>query len=179
VTAGRLYVVQSWNNASAFSGEQIGTRLAQSKGLHLNRDGTANLALYDDERWRQEKASKRQRTPEEILLPHEVIHESFNALEARIDAQFDNGEIGESVYSDLIHALYIKRAIAFKKHMQSIGQYEQWLDERIKEQSKAEEQPKAIEPGSPKQRLTPYETSNAELIGLYVFAAGLLILLII
>lgn len=46
MTAGRLYCIQSWNNASETSGEQIGNRLAQSRGLHFNRDGSANVALY-------------------------------------------------------------------------------------------------------------------------------------
>lgn len=46
MTAGRLYCIQSWNNASETSGEQIGNRLAQSRGLHFNRDGSANVNLY-------------------------------------------------------------------------------------------------------------------------------------
>lgn len=49
MTAGRLYCIQSWNNASETSGEQIGNRLAQSRGLHFNRDGTANTFLYSEE----------------------------------------------------------------------------------------------------------------------------------
>ena len=48
MTAGRLYCIQSWNNASETSGEQIGNRLAQSRGLHFNRDGSANVALYSE-----------------------------------------------------------------------------------------------------------------------------------
>lgn len=49
MTAGRLYCIQSWNNASSYSGEQIGTRLAASKALHFDRIGNANTALYADE----------------------------------------------------------------------------------------------------------------------------------
>jgi hypothetical protein len=48
MTAGRLYCIQSWNNASETSGEQIGNRLAQSRGLHFNRDGSANVDLYSE-----------------------------------------------------------------------------------------------------------------------------------
>lgn len=169
MTAGRLYVVQSWNNASAYSGEQIGTRLAKSKELHLNRDGTANIALYD-ERWQQEKANKRQRTPQQILLPHSLSLDKLDKLEAQIDSQFDGGEIDASQYSDLVCALYLQKAKAFKKHLQSIGQYESWLDERAKEQSAVavDETEEATLQG--KQSITSWQYVNAELYGLLLIA---------
>lgn len=173
MTAGRLYVVQSWANASAFSGEQIGTRLAQSKGLHLNRDGTANIALYDDERWLQEKENKREKTPQQILLPHSLALDKFDKLEAQIDNQFDSGEIDQGMYSDLICALYLQKAKAFRKHMLCIGQYESWLDERAKEQSAVAVDAKP--PGTPtavKQdmQITSWQYANAELYGLLLIA---------
>lgn len=171
MTAGRLYVVQSWANASAYSGEMVGTRLAQSKGLHLNRDGTANLALYDDERWQQEKANKWEKTPQQILLPHSLELDKFDKLEAQIDSQFDRGEIDQGMYSDLICALYLQKAKAFRKHMQSIGQYESWLDERAKEQLAVDAEP----PGTPlvtkqAEQITSWHYDNAELYGLLLIA---------
>lgn len=171
MTAGRLYVVQSWANASAYSGEQIGTRLAKSKGLHLNRDGTANIALYDDERWQQEKENKREKTPQQILLPHSHALDKFDKLEMQIDSQFDRGEIDASQYSDLICALYLQKAKAFRKHLQSIGQYEQWLDERAKKQSAVDAKP----PGTPlvtkqAEQITSWHYDNAELYGLLLIA---------
>lgn len=167
-----MYVVQSWNNASAYSGEQIGTRLVKSKELHLNRDGTANIALYDDERWQQEKANKRQRTPQQILLPHSLNLDKFDKLEMQIDSQFDRGEIDHGMYSDLICALYLQKAKAFRKHMQSIGQYEQWLDERIKEQQSAVDAEPSGTPTAVKQamQITSWHYDNAELYGLFLIA---------
>lgn len=172
MTAGRLYVVQSWANASAYSGEQIGTRLAQSKALHLNRDGTANITLYDDERWLQEKAAKREKTPQQVLLHYSLSLDKFDKLEAQIDSQFDSGEIDQGMYSDLICALYLQKAKAFRKHMQSIGQYEQWLDERAQEQARlTAEAVDAVLPG--KQPITSWQYANAELYGLFTLACTL------
>lgn len=46
---GRMYIVNHWNDAAAYSGEQIGDRLKDSTALHFNRDGSANVELYSEE----------------------------------------------------------------------------------------------------------------------------------
>lgn len=46
---GRMYIVNHWSDAAAYSGEQIGERLKDSTALHFNRDGSANVELYSEE----------------------------------------------------------------------------------------------------------------------------------
>jgi hypothetical protein len=105
MTAGRLYCIQSWNNASETSGEQIGNRLAQSRGLHFNRDGSANTFLYSEEN-NEKKPTKvplRQR-----ILPQSARVEKLRSEALELEVAFKAGEFTPEEYTLL-------RDVQFKK----------------------------------------------------------------
>lgn len=105
MTAGRLYCIQSWNNASETSGEQIGNRLAQSRGLHFNRDGTANTFLYSEENNEKKptKVSLKQR-----ILPQAARVDKLRSEAIELEVAFKAGEFNDGEYTLL-------RDVAFKK----------------------------------------------------------------
>lgn len=105
MTAGRLYCIQSWNNASETSGEQIGNRLAQSRGLHFNRDGTANTFLYSEENneKRPTKVPLKQR-----ILPQFSRVEKLRSEAVELEQAFKAGEFAPEEYTLL-------REVQFKK----------------------------------------------------------------
>jgi hypothetical protein len=105
MTAGRLYCIQSWNNASETSGEQIGNRLAQSRGLHFNRDGTANTFLYSEEN-NEKKPTK---VPlKQRILPQSARVEKLLSEAIELEQAFKAGEFSPEEYTLL-------REVAFKK----------------------------------------------------------------
>lgn len=105
MTAGRLYCVQSWNNASETSGEQIGSRLSQSRGLHFDRMGNANVALYAEENTEKKntKISLKQR-----ILPQFARLEKLTAEIIELEEANRKGEFTPAEYTLL-------RSVAFKK----------------------------------------------------------------
>lgn len=105
MTAGRLYCIQSWNNASETSGEQIGNRLAQSRGLHFNRDGSANTFLYSEEN-NEKKPTK---VPlKNRILPQAARVEKLRSEAIELETAFKAGEFSPAEYTLL-------REVAFKK----------------------------------------------------------------
>lgn len=105
MTAGRLYCIQSWNNASETSGEQIGNRLAQSRGLHFDRLGNANVALYAEE--------NNEKKPTKVPLKNRILPQSARVDKLRseaieLEAAFKAGEFSAEEYTLL-------RDVAFKK----------------------------------------------------------------
>lgn len=105
MTAGRLYCIQSWNNASETSGEQIGNRLAQSHGLHFDRLGNANVALYAEEN-NEKKPTK---VPlKQRILPQSARVEKLRSEAIELEAAFRAGEFSAEEYTLL-------RDVAFKK----------------------------------------------------------------
>lgn len=105
MTAGRLYCIQSWNNASETSGEQIGSRLSQSRGLHFDRMGNANVALYAEENTEKKntKISLKQR-----ILPQFARLEKLTAEIIELEEANHKDEFTPEEYTLL-------RSVAFKK----------------------------------------------------------------
>ncbi len=132
MTAGRLYVVQSWNNASAYSGEQIGTRLARSKELHFNRDGTANILAYSDE---QPKA-KKSIPVSHIVNPWNKKLDKLDEKEAALEQALYANEIDMDEYGNLYYVLCLEREKAFMGYMKSIGQLDEYTREQQQEYGK-------------------------------------------
>ena len=103
---GRMYIVNHWNDAAAYSGEQIGDRLKDSTALHFNRDGSANVELYSEETALAKKKSSV--SIEDRILPQakrvRVLTEQLIELESERKA-------GMSVekYSHLRDILICKR----------------------------------------------------------------------
>lgn len=125
MTAGRLYCIQSWNNASETSGEQIGNRLAQSRGLHFNRDGSANTFLYSEENNEKKttKVSLKQR-----ILPQASRVDKLRSEAIELEAAFKAGEFSPEEYTLL-------RSVAFRK----LHRAEELLKNAITPVQKAEE----------------------------------------
>ncbi|MGC3003437.1 hypothetical protein ACPF8X_34955 [Streptomyces sp. G35A] len=97
--AGRLYCIQSWNDASRQSGEQIGNRLAQSQALHMTRDGKANVALYADEAPKP-KAKKKRSIVERVSLA-DSHYNRLEALSLELDKELENGNVSFEDYAYL------------------------------------------------------------------------------
>jgi hypothetical protein len=102
----RMYIVNHWNDAAAYSGEQIGDRLKDSTALHFNRDGSANVELYSEE-----YALKKKKTSVPLVdrvLPQQrrvrVLTEQLYELEA----ERKNG-LDIHTYSQLRDVLICKR----------------------------------------------------------------------
>lgn len=102
----RMYIVNHWNDAAAYSGEQIGDRLKDSSALHFNRDGSANVNLYSEE---TALAKKKTSVPLiDRVLPQQrrvrVLTEQLYELEAERKAGMDI-----HTYSQLRDVLICKR----------------------------------------------------------------------
>ena len=102
----RMYIVNHWNDAAAYSGEQIGDRLKDSTALHFNRDGSANTELYSEE---TALAKKKTSIPlADRILPQakrvRVLTEQLIELEAERKAGMDI-----HTYSKLRDILIVKR----------------------------------------------------------------------
>src|SRR5690348_7340244 len=95
MTAGRLYCIQSWNNASASSGEQIGTRLAASKGLHFDRLGNANTALYSEEETKPNV--KKKSITDSILLADRHLNR-LEDMSAKLEEEYLSKAIDTEMY---------------------------------------------------------------------------------
>lgn len=119
MTAGRLYCIQSWNNASAYSGEQIGSRLAQSRGIHFNRDGTANLDLYREEEPKQKAKPK---TPiQSRIVSQNVTLNRLDLQEKELEQALDDGTCSMEEYIQCKRILDGKRARAIKSLNKALG----------------------------------------------------------
>jgi len=170
MTAGRLYCIQSWNNASETSGEQIGNRLAQSRGLHFDRNGNANVALYAEETI-EKKPTK---IPlKSRILPQAVRVEKLTAEIIELEAAYKAGEFDQDEYS-------ILRAVAFKKRDRAVELYKRAI--KPAQTTDYEEylppQPQHTANTSEHTDFTEEKTANSSKKDLQVFAFGSIIIFI-
>ncbi len=156
MTAGRLYCIQSWNNASETSGEQIGNRLAQSRGLHFDRLGNANVALYAEENNEKKptKVSLKQR-----ILPQASRVDKLRSEAIELEAAFKAGEFTPEEYTLL-------RDVQFKK----LHRAEELLKKAITPVQKEEETDEASAEYIPSSDFSPqpnegYASEEYEEIG--------------
>jgi len=105
MTAGRLYCIQSWNNASETSGEQIGNRLAQSRGLHFNRDGSANVALYAED---QDNKRKTSIPLSDRILPQKKRLSTLRDQLIELETEYKTTDMSTEEYSTLRDILMVK-----------------------------------------------------------------------
>lgn len=101
----RMYVVNEWTNAAAYSGEMIGDRFKKSEGLHFNRDGSANTDLYADEP-KQKKPS--------VSIQHRILPQAarVNKLTEQLKElvkEYQAGNIDIDEYSMLLSVVSQKR----------------------------------------------------------------------
>lgn len=104
----RMYVVNEWTNAAAYSGEMIGDRLKKSEGLHFNRDGSANTDLYADEP-KQKKPSIHIR---DRILPQQKRVTTLTNQMRDLVSEYKAGNIDIDEYSMLLSVLAAKRSRA-------------------------------------------------------------------
>lgn len=115
---GRSYLIQSWNDASSYSGEQIGQRLKQSTELFL-KNGHANTALFAEP-----EAPKKPKKP--VPIAHQIIpqHRTLNRLdqqELSLHKAYKNEEVSLEEYEELLYALDQKRERAFRSVNKALG----------------------------------------------------------
>lgn len=126
--AGRLYCIQSWNDASRQSGEQIGNRLAQSQALHMTRDGKANTALYADQEQAKPKAKKRS-----IVERVSLADSHYNRLEAlslELDKELELGNVSFEDYAYLRQTMDARLDKAWKRLAKARG-FEEETEEAV------------------------------------------------
>ena len=101
----RMYIVNHWNDAAAYSGEQIGDRLKDSTALHFNRDGSANVNLYSEE-----TALAKKKSPVSItdrILPQKRRVDSLTAQMVELELEYKAGKMSiqdYSLYRDIVSA---------------------------------------------------------------------------
>lgn len=127
--AGRLYCIQSWNDASRQSGEQIGNRLSQSQALHMTRDGKANVALYADEAPKP-KAKKKRSIVERVSLA-DSHYNRLEALSLELDKEMESGNVSFEDYAYLRQVMNERLEKAWQRLAKARG----FVDEELEEES--------------------------------------------
>lgn len=101
----RMYIVNHWSDAAAYSGEQIGDRLKDSTALHFNRDGSANVELYSEETALAKKKSSVSLT--DRILPQKRRVDSLTAQMIELESEYKAGKMSitdYSLYRDIVSA---------------------------------------------------------------------------
>lgn len=116
---GRSYLIQSWNDASSYSGEQIGQRLKQSTELFLE-NGQANTALFAEPE--QPKKTKKPVPIAHQIIPQQRTLDKLDQQELALHkAYYKNEEVSLEEYEELLYALDQKRERAFKSVNKALG----------------------------------------------------------
>lgn len=133
--AGRLYCIQSWNDASRQSGEQIGNRLTQSQALHMTRDGKANVALYADEAPKS-KAKKKRSIVERVSLA-DSHYNRLEALSLELDKELELGNVSFEDYAYLRQTMDARLEKAWTRLAKARG-FDEQEDEAVSHNSFSE-----------------------------------------
>lgn len=103
----RMYIVNHWSDAAAYSGEQIGDRLKDSSALHFNRDGSANVNLYSEE---TALAKRKTSIPlSDRILPQAKRVRVLTEQLIELEAEYKQGLCSVENYSLLRDVLVSKR----------------------------------------------------------------------
>lgn len=141
----RTHVIQSWVGAAeydegdTYSGEQIGNRNQRSVGVAFERsgdgwsarklpdvwtaDGKANIKAFSDEALglTQKKAPAKKTIPiAHQIVPQEKTLDRLDKQEAELYKAFENEEISEGEFKQLIFALEQKRHRAWKSRCKAL-----------------------------------------------------------
>mgnify|MGYP007112416797 CR=1 FL=1 len=142
----RTHVIQSWVGAAeydegdTYSGEQIGNRNQRSVGVAFERsgdgwsarklpdvwtaDGKANIKAFSDEALglAQKKTPSKKTVPiAHQIVPQEKTLDRLDKQEAELYKAFENEEISEGEFKQLIFALEQKRHRAWKSRCKALG----------------------------------------------------------
>jgi len=146
----RMYIVNHWNDAAAYSGEQIGDRLKDSQALHFNRDGSANVNLYSEE---TAQAKKKTSIPlKNRILPQVVRVEKLTAQMVELCDEYKQGLHTKEDYSLLLSVISAKRARAeelLAKAVSVKAPFEQ--EESSEDETSAQHSPQVNSPITPEK----------------------------
>ena len=142
----RTHVIQSWVGAAeydegdTYSGEQIGNRNQRSVGVAFERsgdgwsarklpdvwtaDGKPNIKAFSDEALglAQKKTPSKKTVPiAHQIVPQEKTLDRLDKQEAELYKAFENEEISEEEFKQLIFALEQKRHRAWKSRCKALG----------------------------------------------------------
>lgn len=106
---GRSYLIQSWNDASSYSGEQIGNRLKASTDLYL-ANGKANIGLFEE----KPVAKKKKSVADSIDLA-ERHFQRMEVMSKQLDDEYFAGEIDQERYELLRYKMDIRLLAAWKR----------------------------------------------------------------
>lgn len=106
---GRSYLIQSWNDASSYSGEQIGNRLKASTDLYL-ANGKANIGLFEE----KPVAKKKKSVADSIDLA-EKHFQRMERMSQELDDEYYAGEIDKERYELLRYKLDERLIKAWRK----------------------------------------------------------------
>lgn len=172
----RMYIVNHWSDAAAYSGEQIGDRLKDSQALHFNRDGSANVNLYSEEIAVAKKASKV--SIKNQILPQAARVERLTQQMHDLVSAYKAGEMDCKEYTQLLDILTCKRDRAEVLLKKALAQKPVREDDAhpVKASPKTTTQPSPAAPTSPiKKNLTSLWTeTKVFLVGSVAACAGLL-----
>ena len=90
---GRSYLIQSWNDASSYSGEQIGNRLKESTDLFL-ANGKANIGLFEE----KPKAAAKKTSAFDSIMLADRNYSRLCGLSEQLDQELDAGQIDLESY---------------------------------------------------------------------------------
>lgn len=124
----RMYVLQSWNNAAQYSGEQIGDRLSSSQNLFLP-NGKANISIFADEPAKPKKKS----VADSIDLANRH-YSRMEKMSQELDSEYFAGEIDEERYQLLRAKMDERLAKAWKRLEKENGPIWDKIDEAYEQE---------------------------------------------
>ncbi len=84
---GRSYLIQSWNDAASYSGEQIGNRLKESTDLFL-ANGKANIGLFEEK-----PKTKSKKSAFQTVTLADSHYERLANLSEELDKELESGKL--------------------------------------------------------------------------------------
>lgn len=84
---GRSYLIQSWNDAASYSGEQIGQRLKESTDLYL-ANGKANIGLFEEK-----PKTKSKKSAFQTVTLADSHYERLANLSEELDKELESGKL--------------------------------------------------------------------------------------
>ena len=112
---GRSYLIQSWNDAASYSGEQIGQRLKESTDLYL-ANGKANIGLFEE----KPKVQAKKSAFETITLA-DSHYERLANLSEELDKELESGKLSFDDWSYARKTLDVRLQKAWQRLSKARG----------------------------------------------------------
>lgn len=116
---GRMYLIQSWNGASEYSGEMIGNRLKASTRLYLP-NGKANLEPFkEDDKPRSRQ--KKEQPLEYKVFSQQRTYDNLEKLEKELEERLESEQISIEEFEELNYHLQEKKERAWRNLCKAKG----------------------------------------------------------